>query len=108
MGFLLISSSLVLCYLAGADDRVKNHRLAFAKRCSAYHLWPFLGYLRTRGRKRASIPLGNIYVSRSEEHTSELPSLMRISYAVFCLKKIKHINTHTQSQTIYNTQQYAQ
>src|SRR3546814_12414593 len=27
--------------------------------------------------------------SRSEEHTSELPSLMRISYAVFCLKKKK-------------------
>src|SRR3546814_4103205 len=26
-------------------------------------------------------------LSRSEEHTSELPSLMRISYAVFCLKK---------------------
>src|SRR3546814_3119971 len=32
--------------------------------------------------------------SRSEEHTSELPSLMRSSYAVFCLKKKKH-NTHT-------------
>src|SRR3546814_9018111 len=31
--------------------------------------------------------------SRSEEHTSELQSLMRISYAVFCLKKKKH--THT-------------
>src|SRR3546814_5929406 len=29
--------------------------------------------------------------TRSEEHTSELQSLMRISYAVFCLKK-KHIN----------------
>src|SRR3546814_8995938 len=28
-------------------------------------------------------------VDRSEEHTSELPSLMRISYAVFCLKKKK-------------------
>src|SRR3546814_1344488 len=27
---------------------------------------------------------------RSEEHTSELQSLMRISYAVFCLKKIKN------------------
>src|SRR3546814_2147123 len=26
-------------------------------------------------------------IDRSEEHTSELPSLMRISYAVFCLKK---------------------
>src|SRR3546814_5914959 len=33
--------------------------------------------------------------SRSEEHTSELQSLMRISYAVFCLKKKNH-NTTTQ------------
>src|SRR3546814_5408454 len=33
--------------------------------------------------------------TRSEEHTSELQSLMRISYAVFCLKKKKH----TQHQT---------
>src|SRR3546814_4905757 len=31
-------------------------------------------------------------VDRSEEHTSELQSLMRISYAVFCLKKKKKIN----------------
>src|SRR3546814_1230056 len=30
---------------------------------------------------------------RSEEHTSELQSLMRISYAVFCLKKKTHITT---------------
>src|SRR3546814_2890334 len=35
---------------------------------------------------------------RSEEHTSELQSLMRISYAVFCLKKQKK----TQTITIYN------
>src|SRR3546814_9130359 len=34
---------------------------------------------------------------RSEEHTSELQSLMRISYAVFCLKKKKQ-TTHTTSQ----------
>src|SRR3546814_7280360 len=32
---------------------------------------------------------------RSEEHTSELQSLMRISYAVFCLKKKKKTNTNT-------------
>src|SRR3546814_4424110 len=32
---------------------------------------------------------------RSEEHTSELQSLMRISYAVFCLKKKKTTITHT-------------
>src|SRR3546814_1843561 len=31
-------------------------------------------------------------LQRSEEHTSELQSLMRISYAVFCLKKKKNIN----------------
>src|SRR3546814_8215373 len=32
----------------------------------------------------------NLYRIRSEEHTSELQSLMRISYAVFCLKKKKN------------------
>src|SRR3546814_2418499 len=32
---------------------------------------------------------------RSEEHTSALQSLMRISYAVFCLKKKKNNNNHT-------------
>src|SRR3546814_2690268 len=35
-----------------------------------------------------------IAVGRSEEHTSELQSLMRISYAVFCLKKKKHNKKH--------------
>src|SRR3546814_1629226 len=39
-------------------------------------------------------------VSRSEEHTSELQSLMRISYAVFCLKKKK--NKHHGKQAIIN------
>src|SRR3546814_9946790 len=33
---------------------------------------------------------------RSEEHTSELQSLMRISYAVFCLKKILSLTQHSQ------------
>src|SRR3546814_962890 len=35
------------------------------------------------------VPAGHVLGSRSEEHTSELQSLMRISYAVFCLKKKK-------------------
>src|SRR3546814_1237455 len=40
---------------------------------------------------------------RSEEHTSELQSLMRISYAVFCLKKKKtHQQTHNR-HTTHNT-----
>src|SRR3546814_6733279 len=33
--------------------------------------------------------IGECWTKRSEEHTSELQSLMRISYAVFCLKKKK-------------------
>src|SRR3546814_2230175 len=57
--------------------------------------------LRHRGKRYAPIPAGSIraqraavrvrlyraHKQRSEEHTSELQSLMRISYAVFCLKK---------------------
>src|SRR3546814_3934948 len=41
-------------------------------------------------------PIGDIAtIIRSEEHTSELQSLMRISYAVFCLKKKKKLNPKT-------------
>src|SRR3546814_4137479 len=37
---------------------------------------------------------------RSDEHTSELQSLMRISYAVFCLKKNKHTKEHYKTQQL--------
>src|SRR3546814_3412909 len=60
------------------------------------------------GRRQLAYPINNLVkahyvllnievdqaVLRSEEHTSELQSLMRISYAVFCLK---HKNTSTKS-----------
>src|SRR3546814_10290714 len=45
----------------------------------------YLAYLGSKASTRALSQLG-----RSEEHTSELQSLMRISYAVFCLKKKKN------------------
>src|SRR3546814_3340423 len=41
--------------------------------------------------------------SKSEEHTSELQSLMRISYAVFCLKKKNQIDTHITNRKLLNT-----
>src|SRR3546814_4259487 len=56
-----------------------------------------------RGRKNQCAP------KRSEEHTSELQSLMRISYAVFCLKKKiekRRLNTDTissRTEQTYNT-----
>src|SRR3546814_8974216 len=40
-----------------------------------------------------------VVVQRSEEHTSELQSLMRISYAVFCLKKKLNNNTRLHNKT---------
>src|SRR3546814_1690250 len=50
---------------------------------------------RLRGRARSPDNPGGLsgarWCHRSEEHTSELQSLMRISYAVFCLKKTIHI-----------------
>src|SRR3546814_10823445 len=56
------------------------------------------GFVRRFGAIRAS-QIGLLL--RSEEHTSELQSLMRLSYAVFCLKKKnKHNNTNSKP---YNT-----
>src|SRR3546814_1558286 len=74
------------------------------------------------GRLSKSLPYRNLSSSgashalvgdrpRSEEHTSELQSLMRISYAVFCLKKknnlqIKHLHTTHASATLLHTYTY--
>src|SRR3546814_2251526 len=41
-------------------------------------------------QRRETLHRGAVDALRSEEHTSELQSLMRISYAVFCLKKKKN------------------
>src|SRR3546814_1602274 len=48
---------------------------------------------RTSARSTGSLPSSE-GSGRSEEHTSELQSLMRISYAVFCLKKKREDATH--------------
>src|SRR3546814_10264299 len=45
--------------------------------------------------------------TRSEEHTSELQSLMRISYAVFCLKKKNHKDDHKTQPTQTNQNYYS-
>src|SRR3546814_1440337 len=72
--------------VAAADDRA-DARFASADAS---------GKLSLLEQTRASHDL-----TRSEEHTSELQSLMRISHAVFCLKKTNHHNMHT--KTRYNT-----
>src|SRR3546814_6727512 len=52
--------------------------------CGINHVW--------RERNARSQRIRSAVPERSEEHTSELQSLMRISYAVFCLKKKNHKN----------------
>src|SRR3546814_7616154 len=59
----------------------------------------------------AAVPVPRSLCGRSEEHTSELQSLMRISYAVFCLKKKKNNKIHNSKkaqQEAHNTQQNRQ
>src|SRR3546814_5695805 len=63
---------------------VANLAGTFARKQVKGKTYWYFQYTKVSGRKR------QLYVGpRSEEHTSELQSLMRISYAVFCLKKKK-------------------
>src|SRR3546814_9214179 len=69
------------------------------------------GPRRGRGRERAEMDIPHAEhgrPGRSEEHTSELQSLMRISYAVFCLKKQKTKRHQETATEITNTQQKKQ
>src|SRR3546814_6404615 len=65
---------------AGAGGGDPRSRIARARGLGQARLF--------HGDRRGEIP------GRSEEHTSELQSLMRISYAVFCLKKKKQIQNN--------------
>src|SRR3546814_8252623 len=67
-------------------------------RLLAYVSWQgALGYGGRYGPNH--LRLLDLETRRSEEHTSELQSLMRISYAVFCLKKKKHTTLKHQQHT---------
>src|SRR3546814_3961141 len=67
--------------------RSREHRPGRLRR--RRHVHPSSGGAGARG----SLPVRRRPRRRSEEHTSELQSLMRTSYAVFCLKKKNHITT---------------
>src|SRR3546814_2078592 len=78
-------------YVGGYRNRYGDYWLV---RRSDAHAWAEV-WLEGRGWVRvdptAAVAPERIYDTlRSEEHTSELQSLMRISYAVFCLKKKKY------------------
>src|SRR3546814_6123823 len=71
--------------------------------CNASREWAYVGFTEAPNLTDTEAKSGGYStfaarIKRSEEHTSELQSLMRISYAVFCLKKKKkHITEHTKT-----------
>src|SRR3546814_8665803 len=69
--------------LGGLNDVLNNEGIGFDRLVADYRLDDDI--LTVSGARTSGGALG----LRSEEHTSELQSLMRISYAVFCLKKKK-------------------
>src|SRR3546814_938101 len=90
-------------------DHERGDLVVAERGIARYHRAPGLRVHPQRGRVRNRVVLGGHHaklhhpavhgvVQRSEEHTSELQSLMRISYAVFCLKKkhnLTNIPIHT-------------
>src|SRR3546814_2564138 len=98
---LTLSDTLFPCTTLFRSPLADARRMARARRdhCDAAYLSPRAvdgsatveplrtGALRPRRRGAARREPGARHLDRSEEHTSELQSLMRISYAVFCLKK---------------------
>src|SRR3546814_9917740 len=80
----------------GENERALQHRLRVECQTLCIHF----------GCEAAGLDrLGEIglqrFSMRSEEHTSELQSLMRISYAVFCLKKKKNKHEHLIYQELH-------
>src|SRR3546814_2845360 len=79
---LLRSRDGGVSHLGGAPDMASTSAIAYFRAC----------HIAAHGRGRpvsGRLYSDGVFLRRSEEHTSELQSLMRISYAVFCLKKKK-------------------
>src|SRR3546814_6078690 len=80
------AETLAGALLVIAETRDAGKREAWAKRGTAFF----------QSKERKSAGRTDRSAGRSEEHTSELQSLMRISYAVFCLKKKQETNTNNE------------
>src|SRR3546814_3092920 len=87
---LIIAAVILLLAAVGGWQFWQNYRADKAAAASA-------AFTAALNEAQAGKPLDA--AKRSEEHTSELQSLMRISYAVFCLKK----KTDTQPTDLYHT-----
>src|SRR3546814_2259043 len=92
------SSDVCSSDLANDDRRVSRQRGGQRRRSGDGRARRVARALSRIETHLAEIPR-RLVVGRSEEHTSELQSLMRISYAVFCLKKKNNITQSTHKIT---------
>src|SRR3546814_3141269 len=100
IGLIRLRSTAIVIVVSARDDGAEKVT-ALDLGADDYVTKPFdteelLARIRTALRHLRTAAAGE---QRSEEHTSELQSLMRLSYAVFCLKK-KNKNTHTDHFTM--------
>src|SRR3546814_7771162 len=82
---------------------------AFTASPGFFSHWPRVASVMDSPSVGTTTSVAILFLFRSEEHTSELQSLMRISYAVFCLKKKTSKSTHelctsTNEHSTYATQ----
>src|SRR3546814_8418726 len=103
--FALVAPMVMAEFAVGLSEYRSGVQIAMLVGIVGLYLWPWLADRYGRRNLLAiniamfslMMPLVALAPSRSEEHTSELQSLMRISYAVFCLKKkntIKRTHMH--------------
>src|SRR3546814_3102901 len=97
-GVLLIVAGAYLAHYGWYERQVRSGDLTGSAAVDTVTGWSddIAGWVNDTGATRLGLllSLALAAVLRSEEHTSELQSLMRISYAVFCLKKKKQHNRH--------------
>src|SRR3546814_9842402 len=84
----------------GSSRRTRRGSAISVRASSSSFFWP--PESRPAYSSLSGVRSTKLSTSRSEEHTSELQSLMRISYAVFCLKKKKHKEHNNATKSISN------
>src|SRR3546814_9666999 len=101
-GAAIIGGVLFAHYLVDVKNEIRRYDLKGAPLGNV--ALPGIGSVVGFGGEQNDSETFYAFTSRSEEHTSELQSLMRISYAVFCLKKKKTNTTNDSLQQ--KTKQY--
>src|SRR3546814_6753425 len=89
-----VCSSDLLVRALGLYDTLSGLVLSYLILTLPFTTWVLTAFMRELPEELEEAAI----VDRSEEHTSELQSLMRISYAVFCLKKKKIMQKITKTQ----------